>query len=89
MDSIVVEAFLALESMSSMAALVGGRIFPGFFWSLFAVSAVLSAAAFVDCRSFVLVGGGPLDEVDIPSACSSYFVFRNLSAPRWAPIVES
>lgn len=53
----MVEAFLALESMMSIGALVGGRALLGFIWLLLSVSTVLYVAAFEDCRSIAFVGG--------------------------------
>jgi len=40
-----------------MAALVRGRVLPGFFWLLFPVSVELSVAVLEGCCSLVLGGG--------------------------------
>ncbi|KAL0706942.1 hypothetical protein Bca4012_073368 [Brassica carinata] len=46
------------ESMASTAALVGGRMLPGFFWLLFPISVDPSVAVLEGCRSPYFEGGG-------------------------------
>ncbi|KAG2271129.1 hypothetical protein Bca52824_065684 [Brassica carinata] len=44
--------------MASTAALVGGRMLPGFFWLLFPISVDPSVAVLEGCRSPYFEGGG-------------------------------
>lgn len=69
MEGVVEEAFFAVDSIASMAALVGERVLPGFVWLFFTISDEPLVAVFEGCRSPAFEGGGPPGVEDI-------FVFR-------------
>ena len=64
-----------VESMASMAVLVGGRVLPGFIWLLFPVSVEPSVVVFEGCRSPVFEGGPP-DVEDIALVVRAFCALR-------------
>ena len=58
-EGVVEKAFFAVDSIASMAALVGGRALPGFLWLLFPTSDEPSLVVLEGCRSPAFRVGPP------------------------------